>query len=368
MNIRLKYIKLFEEFDKQEFNKQEFEINEWVTNPKNTSFILNSIEKFISKKYNIISTYIIPSYINIEFINSEEKERFLEDEKIQKSILDKFENENSTLLLFSKMGNKIQYYIKNLLLKRVKPPKFVYHVAEKDNKKSILKNGLIPKMNDEDYGDCNYNKPFIFATIDKNRLVIYGDIYDVWIIDTSLITNKWFIDFNYANSSNINHIITENSIPPIALKCVDYNKFIKMKNLNENLNESYENKFYLYNDIPVYVYDIDYDLGDEIRVFYTKEDGSNDIYTSDIRDFENDFIQCSEDLFNYTNITDFKNDNIIKNNILPNDKVNIVYYIGNRKIETIKNNVDKKTAYSIKNHLLKGDKYIKGIIKIEKNI
>lgn len=350
----MKYLKKFEEFG----------INEWVSNPLNTSFILKNIEKFISKKYNIISIYDTLSYINIEFINSKEKERFLNDEKIQKSILNKFENENSTLLLFNKMGNKIQYNIKNLLLKRVKPPKFVYHVAKKDIKKSILKNGLIPKQND-DYGDFSYNKPFIFASIDKNRLFIRGNEYDVWAIDTTLIPNKWFIDFNFAGFSEINHIITENSIPPSALKCISYEKFIKMK----NLNESYENKFYLYHDEPVFIYDIDYDLGDEIRVFYKREDDTKDTYTSDIREFENDFIECSSELFDFkgSNDKDLRNQKVIPVNILPNDKVNVVYYIGNTKIATIKSNVDKKTAYSIKNHLLKGDKYIKGVIKIELN-
>ena len=116
--------------------------------------------------------------------------------------------------------------IKDLYLKRVKPPQFVYHVADKSNYSSIKKNGLIAGANVQEYGHYyGYDKPFVFATINSNRLFLNNDDLDVWIIDTTLIDNKWYEDFNYEGKKN--HIITDKDIPASALKRISMQMFDK---------------------------------------------------------------------------------------------------------------------------------------------
>ena len=74
-----------------------------------------------------------------------------------------------------------------------KPPKYIFHVSDKSNRKYILKFGLIPKSNVNEYGYYyGYDKPFIFATMKNNNLFMNNDNLDVWVIDTTKINNKWF--------------------------------------------------------------------------------------------------------------------------------------------------------------------------------
>ncbi len=139
-----------------------------------------------------------------------------------------------------------------------------------------------------------------------------------------------------------------------------------MKNIKGYYNflaESYgENNFLLFGEL-VYIDSIK-NWGNEIRVEYTKQDGSKDFYTADSKEFYEDFVE-TEDSFELIRTTKEIPASII--NEVPKDiKYNLVYYIGSVKKETIKYNIDAKLAYALKGEYSKLPQYKLGKIKVEK--
>ena len=133
-----------------------------------------------------------------------------------------------------------------------------------------------------------------------------------------------------------------------------------MKNIqsyNTFLFETHNNEFYLLFDELVSIDKI-YRWGDEVRVDYTKADGSHHSYIGDERDFKEDFIETS-DRFDY----------LPKIEKLPvkntEKKYNLVFYIGSKKIETLERNLNPKLAFALKDKYSKEPKYRIGVIKAE---
>ncbi len=127
----------------------------------------------------------------------------------------------------------------------------------------------------------------------------------------------------------------------------------------ERFKES-DNFYILFDSDLVHVDDIQ-TWGDEIRVEYTKEDGTKHTYIADTRDFKEDFIETDK-----TFGVDVKTKDEIYLNVKKEQKYNIVFYMGTTKMETIKSNVDSKQAYSLKNYFSKDPKYKMGKIVVEK--
>jgi hypothetical protein len=143
-----------------------------------------------------------------------------------------------------------------------------------------------------------------------------------------------------------------------------------MKNIKDYYNflvESYgENKFFLLFGDLVYIDSIR-NWGDEIRVEYTKKDGSKDSYTADYKDFSEDFVETN-DSFEIIRYRTSKEVPASPINEVPkkDNKCNLVYYVGDVKKETIKTNIDSKLAYALKANYSKLPQYKLGKIKVEK--
>jgi hypothetical protein len=116
----------------------------------------------------------------------------------------------------------------------------------------------------------------------------------------------------------------------------------------------------------VYVYDTDYRGANEYIIYYKEESGKNNEYVGDIKDIEEDFVRTEKSFEIEPK----------KPKILPKPKVikkpkkseyfDIVFYMGNKKLETIKYNVHKTHAYPLKGYFQKLEKYRRGTVKLER--
>jgi len=128
------------------------------------------------------------------------------------------------------------------------------------------------------------------------------------------------------------------------------------------VKENFSKHFYLLFGTEIVRVDyINYNYGDQIQVFYTREDGTKDTYIGDNqREFDEDFIETNDSFI------EIKTPIISKNKInTVNNRYNVVYYIGNTKIETIANNIDYRLANILKNTNSKNPNYKKGKIVTE---
>jgi hypothetical protein len=200
---------------------------EYIKNEKNTLYLVNKLSNEILSQfphiYTTKSTLVSKSYFLIRFHGA-----FPKDTTLITKIIKKYEKifEKEELLLTyeeksSSDGSRLVYsyyiYIKSDKIERVIPPRYVYHTSSVKYRDSIQLNGLIPKV-----GDWNSEllyKPSIFASIDKKQLFIpYNK--DVWRIDTSKITNMWYLDLNlnkYHSFNTNKYIMTYEPIPKEAV-------------------------------------------------------------------------------------------------------------------------------------------------------
>jgi len=110
----------------------------------------------------------------------------------------------------------------------VKPKKTIIHKSDKKNRKSIMENGLIPKVGfcyKEYVGIMSITKckPAIFATNSKNPKQWFATKWDgdVWAIDTSMIPDVvWYEDTHLFSEKQDKHIVTFDRIPPQALTLI----------------------------------------------------------------------------------------------------------------------------------------------------
>lgn len=130
--------------------------------------------------------------------------------------------------------------------------------------------------------------------------------------------------------------------------------------LNEYNTSS--NFYILFNEL-VYVDNISR-FGDEIKVDYTKEDGTRETYIGDDTDFKEDFIESNDSFV--VKSKKIPKVNIQKDIVKKKLKYNVVFYIGTKNIETIKKGIENKNlAYALKNTLNKDPKYKMGRIEVE---
>ena len=123
--------------------------------------------------------------------------------------------------------------IRKFNLKEVVPNRYLYHLTNKENRSSILYNGLIPMSfansswidtpsllypnsvfaNNTDYFPC-------FFPLDEwlYKPVCHNNI-EIWRIDTNECSNIWYRDTNILNS-----VMTLGKIPPKALKLFRINR------------------------------------------------------------------------------------------------------------------------------------------------
>jgi hypothetical protein len=121
-------------------------------------------------------------------------------------------------------------YIKDLYTERVFPPRYIYHVSNKDNRDNILKNGLELKSWDEGNWLLEpelYYPPSIFAIEDYSDWEYkVGKNRDIWEIDTKGLKNKWQKDLNFYKKMNgLDAYMTFEPIPANHLTLVDDNHF-----------------------------------------------------------------------------------------------------------------------------------------------
>jgi hypothetical protein len=162
---------------------------------------------------------------------------------------------------------------------------------------------------------------------------------------------------------------------------------------NNNITESYgvqtDNYYDFYGRI-VYITDI-IPWSDEYKVEFIHSDKHKDSYIGTMREIEEDFISTSQtfDLGkNSEPAFDARGTQIVKTKIgnskfqkakaspdfdargmrrrKKEDKFyNIVYYVGKKKVETVKWNLPQRLAYALKNQYSRYDKYSIGVLKLE---
>lgn len=210
-------------------------INEYISNLNNFDYLIKKMEKEIKNIFpniQLFTKYVgninTPKYYEIRtngILNNELK--------IMNIFLDKWKNifnKNGLLLLYKKnsyaeKGQLLNYYdcvIKNSKVQRIKPPKYIYHVASFEKRNFILENGLIPKENTDWTFNLSY-EPAVFASINKDNLFLPQD-KDIWIIDTENLPNKWYIDLNLNKITGYHHndfIMTYEPIPIENLKLLE---------------------------------------------------------------------------------------------------------------------------------------------------
>lgn len=211
-------------------------ISEAVTNPKLMESYLQSLILKISKwciKNNIsYEQQVIYRYPNSYFKFSF---HLYTDDSIRTKISKYLEilkrnMLNYNVILSYKIGKSfdvdtyyLTVYLKNVILKRVIPNRYVYHVSPLDNRESILSKGLVPKDSSTTKWDAEYAYPkSIFA---MNADITFGDSVlwqggkgDVWRIDTKKLKNKWWWDLNIGSQTRA--IMTFDPIPPKYLKLI----------------------------------------------------------------------------------------------------------------------------------------------------
>lgn len=139
-----------------------------------------------------------------------------------------------------------------------------------------------------------------------------------------------------------------------------------IKSYNTFLSENKNSNYYILFDDVVHVDNISR-WGDEIKVEYTKEDGTQHTYIGDDKDFREDFLETTK-TFNFKEPVKAAiiHTSIPKSQIKEEDKYNIVFYIGKTKMENIRTNINSKLAYALKNTYNKDPKYKLGRIEVEK--
>jgi hypothetical protein len=128
--------------------------------------------------------------------------------------------------IYNENGRMYYWYeciIKTIKIKRVIPPRYIYHTSPGKNRTSIKENGLIPS--DSSKWDIRLSYPnAIFASIDKNDIWMSNSDKDIWEIDTKGLDNLWYVDTNvnktYDTVDNDNFIMTFDAIPKEKIKLV----------------------------------------------------------------------------------------------------------------------------------------------------
>lgn len=194
------------------FDEENFKIRKDEENEKILKIEIDSLEMYKSKIENLLNklktslmksgTFISWSYTLTPEMNLKDGDSF-----------------NFDIVKNGKIYITYHLYVKDVYLKRTKPPQYLYHVTDIKNRKSIEKNGLIIKDNINFKGSTDLDRPkAIFASDIKQLWKNLFKNPDIWEIDTTKINNKWWIDFNFVTISINSSFITYENIPKEALK------------------------------------------------------------------------------------------------------------------------------------------------------
>jgi hypothetical protein len=116
--------------------------------------------------------------------------------------------------------------LKTPKLKRFSPKKYVYHVTDIKNVNSILEKGLTTDNSDWTRWSVDLAYPnAVFASADLKDLFMYDEYDDdnvILQIDTSSLSNKWWVDLNFYDPNLNTHyrpfIMTFEDIPAHAIE------------------------------------------------------------------------------------------------------------------------------------------------------
>lgn len=124
----------------------------------------------------------------------------------------------------------------------------------------------------------------------------------------------------------------------------------------------FENKTYLYDGEVVSVIS-NKPYGGQIHVTYLDKNGDKQDYIADtLKEFDEDFKHTDQVYVEKKK----KKKKAKKSKVEEKDEYNLVYYHGNRKAETIRQNIPKKLAYALKNGKYKNHPdYKMGKIEVE---
>ena len=211
-------------------------INEFFINKNNIYFLINKLIQNISENFDDVHVVENEKYHknNVVYyhlqINPIKPKEISKIEKLLKIFIQIFEKNELYFYFTSKRYNNnglftyvYDCYVKNDKIQRVKPPKFVYHATDKNNRESIYEYGLSPKSNYR-WSNHLWYRPSIFASSNIDNMFKSGKQYDIWIIDTEKIQNKWYLDLNinkYIGYEHNDYIMTFEHIPPQALDLLE---------------------------------------------------------------------------------------------------------------------------------------------------
>lgn len=144
-----------------------------------------------------------------------------------------------------------------LVPKKITTNRFLFHVSHPSNRFAILKNGLVV-LNKKDslipngiYAHNSIQEPnfswypfSFFGEYDSNELLGICPLkfYDYWRIDTSLISNEWYLDhaasedYKLINHTNPKKLFTYSpeNIPLVALKLYRFQQEKHVQYISEN--------------------------------------------------------------------------------------------------------------------------------------
>ena len=110
---------------------------------------------------------------------------------------------------------------KNSHLEEVNPKRYIYHTSNPVSREKIKKEGLIPMGKSETWlSNTNIDGKVIFAVNSENIDDKWDSTWDddVYRIDTSKLSNKWYNDPNFNVKDN--RIITFDPIPAKSIKLI----------------------------------------------------------------------------------------------------------------------------------------------------
>tara|TARA_R110000772_G_scaffold95789_1_gene194135 strand:+ start:7189 stop:7608 length:420 start_codon:yes stop_codon:yes gene_type:complete len=137
-------------------------------------------------------------------------------------------------------------------------------------------------------------------------------------------------------------------------------KYIKLFESFDNMSGN----FYKLFGTLVYIDNID-SFGSELRVTMLDEDGKESEYVGDRKEISDDFDDTS-DRFEIKKPV-LKDKVTKKKPKSKNHTYDIVYYEGDRKMQTLKTNLEKKLAYGLRGMFTKNPLYKRGNVKVEVN-
>lgn len=204
-----------------------------------------------------------------------------------------------------------------------------------------------------------YSPPKLLISVGADRPIVKILGYDNWRDDIfkPFIVNLLKKEYNMDIVGSISMI-----------RMNDYELWDGFKQINESLH-NIENKFYIYQGNLILIEDVILWGNDEYQIKYIDNTGKTDTIIIGIKDIEEDFIKTDQTFNPYP--YPYSIDNVIqkKEIVLPIKKspnrYNLVYYIGNKKVETIKYNLNNQQANGLRSHYRKKQQYQLGEIRKE---